>query len=88
MGLVHSDGEGKVNEKHGMLQSGAAGFDSIKGEKPSNSQAACLAVATWVLIRLSPFPVSNPVAPPCREKLCKVPRLTFQDNARCGVVAG
>ena len=49
---------------HGIL-SGAAGFGTGKGEKLSNSQAAHLAGVAWVLLSFSPFPVSNPAAPPC-----------------------
>ena len=43
------------------IQSGAAGFDTGKGEKLSNS----LARVAWVLLSFSPFPMLNPTAPPC-----------------------
>ena len=45
------------------MQSGAAGFDTGKGEKRCN----CLAGVAWVLLSSSPFPVSNPTAPPCTD---------------------
>ena len=48
------------------VQSGAAGFDTGKGEKLSNSQADYLAGVAWVLLSFSPFPVLNPAAPPCK----------------------
>ena len=47
------------------IQSGAAGFDTGKGEKLGNSQVACLAWVAWVVLSFSPFPVANPEAPPC-----------------------
>ena len=40
---------------------GAAGFDTGKGERLSNT------VKHLALLRLSPFPVSNPAAPPCMQ---------------------
>ena len=45
-----------------VLYSGAAGFDTGKGDKLSNSRTDCKA---GVLLSFSPFPVLNPVAPPC-----------------------
>ena len=47
------------------VQSGAAGFVTGNGEKLSINKAVCLAGVAWVLLSFSPFPASNPVAPPC-----------------------
>ena len=49
----------------GHLQSGAAGFDTGKGEKLSNSQAGCLVGVAWMLFSFSPFPVLNPAIQLC-----------------------
>ena len=40
-------------------QSGDAAFITRNGEKLSNSQATCLTSWAWLLLSVSPFPVSN-----------------------------
>ena len=47
------------------IQSEAAGLDTGNGEKLSNSLAFCLAGVAWGQLNFSPFPLSNPEAPPC-----------------------
>ena len=55
-----------VPENEVDIQSGAAGFDTGKGEKLRNTQAG----VAWVLLSFSLFPVSNPAAPLCTSVAC------------------
>ena len=49
------------------VHGGATGFDTGKEEKLSNGQAVSLAGCAWLFLIFSPFPVLNPLAPPCRR---------------------
>ena len=59
-----------------LYRVGPQGFDSGKGEKLSNSHAACLAGDAWALLSFSSFPVSNSVFPPCNHTM-KFRALTY-----------
>ena len=54
------------------VQRGTAGFNTGKGKKLSHCQAVCLGGCAWLLLSVSPFPVSNPADQPCRLAIVSV----------------